>query len=193
MPRGDIKNCKALLHERRLAKRGRREPNNQKDDGENKPCAFYASFCGEKNKIYGRKQGAKDKRPRRPRRPAGGAKGGLPVTELRDRIAQARAQAEREMMGVEDARDTAINTIESMRERARDSLVNRVGRVGKGGMLLPSGKEVGDLSPAFSREVPSLQGRFNPPAPSMFSVGTQQAWVYPPARAYPAPFGYFAM
>ena len=134
MPRADVPigRCKAVLHERRLAKRGSREPNNQKADGTNKPCAFYSGFCGEKNPIYGRKKGAKDKQPRRPPRPVGG-------------------------------------------------------------MILPSGREVGDLSPAFPREVPSVNRNLVAPAPSMFSVGTQQAWNYPFALSRPFGLGYFAM
>jgi hypothetical protein len=53
--------------------RRQREPNNLKADGTPKPCAFYASFCGEKTPIYGRKKGAKDKQPRRSKRVVGGA------------------------------------------------------------------------------------------------------------------------
>ena len=108
-------------------------PNNLKADGTPKPCAFYASFCGEKNPIYGRKKGAVDKQPRR----------------------------------------------------------RRVAPVG--GMILPSGREVGDLSPAFPREVPSVNRNLVAPAPSMFSVGTQQAWNYPFALSRPFGLGYFAM
>lgn len=212
MPRAEVPigQCKAVIHERRLAKRGRREPNNVKDDGTNKPCAFYAQFCGEKNAIYGRKKGAKDRRPRRARRvpPEGGSRGGLPVTELRDRVAQAREQihllqdpAERNqmlremrLMGVEDANERRMMNRERDMEIARASLGNRLGRkrVGKGGILLRSGKEVGDLSPPFSREVPSVGQNLVAPSPSLFSVGTQQAWNYPPARSLPFGLGYFA-
>lgn len=190
MPRADVPigRCKVVIHERRLAKRGAREPNNQKDDGTNKPCAFYSGFCGEKNPIYGRKKGAKDKQPRRPKR-AGAllddlrkiAKDRKPL--LQDPKIRNKMLGEIRGMSAEDARDTAINYAQNAMRVVRPT----------GGMILPSGKEVGDLSPAFARETPSVNRNLVAPAPSMFSVGTQQAWNYPAGLSRPFGLGYFAM
>ena len=111
--------------------RRQREPNNLKADGTPKPCAFYASFCGVKNPIYGRKKGAKDKQPRRPKRVVGGA-------------------------------------------------------------ILPSGREVGDLSPAFPREIPTIGRNLVAPQYSGMAVGTQLAWNMPNGISRPFGLGYFA-
>jgi hypothetical protein len=194
MPRADVPigRCKAVIHERRLAKRGAREPNNVKDDGTNKPCAFYSGFCGEKNPIYGRKKGAKDKQPRRPKR-AGAllddlrkiAKDRKPLLQDPKVRNQMLGQIRREtgQMGAEDARDRVVNYAQNAIRAVRPT----------GGMILPSGREVGDLSPAFAREVPSVGRNLVAPQNSGMGVGTQLAWNMPyGAVSRPFGLGYFA-